>query len=304
MKFKSKLSFSLIFLAFSFFNLFSQEDSKSYSNWSVYWHPGSNWKVDRQYLTGILDFLPYAENSSISYDSVYSSGLSSTLQSNFSFVNFGIQFSPDKTFFKKEKNTLAFRANINYLGKNEISRRDGFANSFFVDSTYFPEYDFTVQVDSIHGQFYHMTLIENTVQIQLEALHKIQFNDHTNWYYGFSLGISNSYKRELRYSKVYVDERKETVNEGNYANLESHPEFLYSGSENIEFEKFKLKNQMGFLFAVPLGIEYTLSQKPNFWNRTRFFYEVQNGVRLNKTANNEYKATYLLNHGFGFRFLI
>lgn len=282
----------------------AQGPDRTYSNWSIYWHPGSNWKIDRQYLTGIQDFLPYAENSSITYDSVYSSGLYSTLQSNFSFVNFGIQFSPNLTFFKKEKNTLAFRANINVFGKNEMSRTDGYANSFFVDSTYFPEFDFTVQVDSVYGQFYYLTLSENTIQIQLEALHKIQFNDHTNWYYGLSLGLSNQINRELRYSKSNVAESKETVYEGKYANLESHPEFWDNGSENVEYEKFKLQNQMGFLFAVPMGIEFTLSQKPNFWNRTRFFYEVQNGLRFNKTAYNQYKATYLLNHGFGLRYLI
>lgn len=299
---KRILIFAIAVLHGSYF--LAQGPDRTYSNWSIYWHPGSNWKIDRQYLTGIQDFLPYAENSIITYDSVYSSGLYSRIQNNFSLANFGIQFSPNKSFFKKEKNTLAIRMSVNFLGKNQLSRSDGFLNSFFVDSTYFPEYDFTVQVDSIHGQSYYMTLFEKTVQSQFDLIHKIQFNKYTNWYYGLTVGMSYKNNREIWFSKGYIDDRKETIYSGMNANLESHPVFGDNSTENIEFEKFKLKSQLGFLFAVPLGIEFTLSQKPNFWNRTRFFYEVQNGLRFNKTAYNQFKATYLLNHGFGLRFLI
>ena len=311
-----KIIFIHVFFA-SAFVAFGQNTENQKSNWSVYWHPGSNYLNDYHEYTGAGDFEPYLTESKWNNPSYAYTKESyhRVLGSNyFSLINLGVQYDFNNGFSKSGKTSISIRSGINFLGSSIKS--GGYYNleQVLIDSTYNADYDITLQKDSLYTEGYYVFQEKKTVRWQNEILHKHLLFERLGIYYGVGLALSLEYDMRLLEQYAKNEYFVQTQSEGNrlyYYNYYPEPELSSSlGSVNtipVDHEETtrKLKAKLGYSDYFPLGLDFRLSKKDEkFISRITFFGEGQIGFNFNQNAYNDWKSSMWLNHGLGMRFQI
>lgn len=189
-------------------------------------------------------------------------------------VLMGIQFS-DKQRTAYKKNPL-LRVGVSYLS-------GGIINGYFNQDMTKP-YD-TLTSSQTGQVVYRDSIINRSVsmnyrsqQIRLDASFIFRTNPEARWslYAGIGLtaGVSLNASTNISYSSsntISSDNNSNGVFFGGY----------YSGPSNYRTENHKNSTNLGASVYIPMGVDFRLGRKREFWKRTHLFYEARPGINMN-----------------------
>ena len=143
----------------------------------------------------------------------------------------------------------------------------------------------TVYLDSTINKNYEMNY--SSQQLRLDGSFIYRTNPDERWYLfggvGFNAGFSIKANTEIRYNS-YLD--------NNYSSN------YFSTSIT---EKYKNKNMFVGSVYVPIGLDFRLGVKREFWKRTHLFYEFRPSVNFTTIPEIKTMANTGLQHGIGLR---
>ena len=115
--------------------------------------------------------------------------------------------------------------------------------------------------------------------------------------FGASLGVSINAKTDIYYSKNKFSETM--FQNGN---------LIYENTRNdgdeYETETFRNKTNIGLSAYVPLGIDFRIGKKNEFWKRAHLYYELRPGLNMTTIPELRTIINPGIQYGLGFRFSI
>ena len=194
--------------------------------------------------------------------------------SNFQSIQLGLSFA------KCPKGTL--RIGISNV-HSELLNTSGFNyEGYVVDTLISSQTGQMYYVDSTISNYYNGNYSND--QLRLDAAYIFEVNAGKRWAFhaGLGLSIGMSYRSTTRLrTEEYIQP---------YSGYEST-----SNSQNIESESYGNFMVMGGSAYIPLGINFKLGNKREFWKPFVIYNEFRPTIQLNSIPNNTVK----LNVGFG-----
>jgi hypothetical protein len=194
--------------------------------------------------------------------------------SNFQSIQLGLSFA------KCPKGTL--RIGISNV-HSELLNTAGFKyESYVVDTLISSQTGQMYYVDSSISNYYNGNYSND--QLRLDAAYIFEINAGKRWAFhaGLGLSIGMSYRSTTTLlTEEYIQP---------YSGFESN-----ANSENIESESYGNFMVMGGSAYIPLGINFKLGNKREFWKPFVIYNEFRPTIQLNSIPNNTVK----FNVGFG-----
>lgn len=210
-------------------------------------------------------------------------------------VLMGIQFS-DKQRTAYKKNPL-LRLGISYLS-------GGIINGYFNQNMTKP-YD--TLTSSQNGQvLYRDSIINRSVsmnyrsqQIRLDASFIFRTNPEARWslYAGIGLtaGVSLNASTNISYNSSNTISNDNNNNNGGFFGN------YYSGSSNYRTESYKNATNIGASVYIPMGVDFRLGRKREFWKRTHLFYEARPSINMSSIPELGTMLNATVQQGIGLR---
>lgn len=232
-----------------------------------------------QQLT-LTEMNPFAPNSSILAKdySGFNSSAYKTIYSNQSFsALIGIGF--------KEQPNYLIRVGVNYSSKTNFigsaGRMDSYAydtltssqtgEQFYLDSVVYKSVDFNQSVE----------------QFSLDASFLFRTNPEKRWSLqggiGFMLGTSLN-----------------SITHLSYYQWTSTPNEMFTNQKN-EYEQFRNKNYLTTSLFLPLGIDFRIGNKREFWKLIHLFYEARPSVGISVIPESSTQTQFYLAQGIGLK---
>ncbi|MFT5877522.1 MAG: hypothetical protein ACI8SA_001384 [Dokdonia sp.] len=153
-------------------------------------------------------------------------------------------------------------------------------------------------IDSIASSSYNMNY--SSQQIRLDASLIYRTNPEARWSFfagfGITVGASIASQTNISNYENYYFSSANNENGGFYPSAyNSYYYDPYSG----ETEVIKNKTNMAYSAYIPLGIDFRVSNKNEFWERVHLFYELRTGINMLSIPELETYTTMEWQHGFG-----
>jgi hypothetical protein len=291
--------FSAVMLMTVFFSVFGQEQQpkkiKKISITDIYIQSG--FFSARNNDGTPSDFKKLAPQSvllnNIMPDFYQPGGFSSTSNNMFS-VLLGLQFNDKpKTFY--EGNPL-LRVGISYISGTTLTGGlfDEVRKPY--DTLTSSQTGQTVYIDSINTKNYSMSY--SSEQLRLDGSLIFRTNPESRWSIFTGMGITAGVSFNANTNIYYNSNGKA---EARYANGNSFSSYGYSSSGNIKTEKFRNKTNIGLSIYIPLGIDFRIGKKREFWKRTHLFYELRPGINVTSIPELRPITNASVQHGIGLR---
>ena len=194
--------------------------------------------------------------------------------SNFQSIQLGLSFA------KCPKGTL--RIGISNVHNELLNASGHYYESHVIDTLFSSQTGQMYYVDSTISNNYNGNYSND--QLRLDAAYIFEVNAGKRWAFhaGLGLSIGMSYRSTTRLrTEEYIQP---------YSGYEST-----SNSQNIESESYGNFMVMGGSAYIPLGINFKLGNKREFWKPFVIYNEFRPTIQLNSIPNNTVK----LNVGFG-----
>lgn len=152
-------------------------------------------------------------------------------------------------------------------------------------------------VDSVNISSYSMNYTSD--QLRLDGSLLFRTNPSARWSaftgIGFATGIS------LRsYTTIFYYNEKRTESDRIAAGMYSP--FYFEGVGALKTETFKNKMNFSASVYVPLGVDFRVGKKRDFWKRMHVFYEMRPGVNITAVSELRTVVNTSLQQGVGLRF--
>lgn len=151
-------------------------------------------------------------------------------------------------------------------------------------------------IDSVTTQNYSMDY--SSEQLRFDGSLIFRTNPEARWSLfagiGITAGLSINANTYIYYSKY---DRTETNN----LNGNNYSSYSYSGSDNSKTENYRNKNNFGLTTYIPMGIDFKIGKKREFWKRTHLFYELRPGINLTSIPELRTITNANVQHGLGLR---
>ena len=251
------------------------------------------------YSTGTLaDFKTLAPNSVLLNSNLISSSQLNTpffyhgnANSLFSAM-LGFQFSDKQK--SKYKNNIQLRVGITYSSNSSFSGTMNSKETKPFDTLTSALTGQTIFVDSVIKKGLDMTY--SSEQLRLDAALIFRTNSDARWSLfsglGVTAGISINAETQIHYSKYEGTETRKP-NDDHYFSSS------YYGSSDIEV--IKNKNNFGFSAYIPLGIDFRIGKKREFWKRTHIFYELRPSINVTYIPELSAMTNTFVQHGLGIK---
>jgi hypothetical protein len=213
-------------------------------------------------------------------------------------VLLGFQFSDKQKILYKANPVL--RLGISYYSGTTLQGGLFKMNSKPYDTLTSSQTGQVVYIDSVYTQNYSMDYLSE--QLRLDGSVIFRTNPEARWSLyagiGFTVGLSVNANTEIYYSKYGRTETRYPNGNTSY----SYP-YYYPGSYISKTETFRNKTNFGVSTYIPMGVDFRIGKKGEFWKRTHLFYEVR--PSLNFTAIPELRTSThtSVQHGLGLRIL-
>jgi hypothetical protein len=202
-------------------------------------------------------------------------------------------------FLDKEKQT--YKSNMQLrLGFNYLANQ-GLLNSYFSETR--KPYDTLISqqtgqystLDSITYQFYGMNY--NSKQLRLDGSLIFKTNAEARWGLysgiGITFGASINASTNIMYSKYTIAEKPIGTNPNNNS----------TANGITKSEVYLQKNNIGASVYLPLGVDFRIGNKKEFWKHTHLHYELRPGINyLSIPELRAYTNTYI-QQGLGIRYV-
>ena len=150
-------------------------------------------------------------------------------------------------------------------------------------------------MDSIISKRYDMNYTSD--QVRLSGSLIFRTNPEARWSLfggvGATLGLSVKASTEINYSEYGYAEAK--YSNGYYTSYYDYE------SENSRTERFINKNNFNASAFIPLGIDFKIARKSEFWRRIHLYYEIQPGINITSIAELKTVSNVSIHQGIGLR---
>lgn len=215
------------------------------------------------------------------------SGMSMNSNTMFS-VMLGIKFGDTKN--KKYKPNPLLRLGISYFSGTSLTGYLYKETRKTYDTLTSSQTGQNIYLDSITSQSYGMNY--SSQQLRFDGSVIFRTNPEARWSLytgiGITAGLSINAKTEIYYSK----------NQYSNSNSTSYSSF---GSGDYKSENFKQKNNFGASTFIPLGVDFRIGKKREFWKRTHLFYELRPSINITSIPELRTTINPSLQHGLGLR---
>ena len=203
-------------------------------------------------------------------------------------------------FLDKEKqlykSNMQLRLGFSFLGNQ------GLLNSYYSETR--KPYDTLVSqqtgqystLDSITYQFYGMNY--NSKQLKLDGSLIFKTNSEARWGLyggiGLSFGASINASTSITYSKYTIAEKTFGTTTTNYNS---------SNNGVNKSEVFLQKNNIGGSVYLPLGVDFRMGKKKEFWKHTHLHYELRPGINYLSVPELRNYTNTCFQQGIGIRYV-
>jgi hypothetical protein len=280
-----------LFVSFSGFSQEDESSSRIKIN-SAWIFAGSTWQNSQ---SGTLsDFRRLAPASSILKEDL--AGYDEFLGLNFSNQR-GISGSVGIQFLDKEKKSLranpTLRLGFSYRNGEMLYGTLNRETSTVIDTLISSQTGAQLFLDSI----YYETISMNTYRESLMLDASLIFESHpgSRWTLFGGLGLSagysfNSYTEIFYFDNVMV----EAAVNGGFGSVSPNNQ-----ESNIEVETFNNDNSFLGEIYIPLGVDFTVGKKREFWKKIHLFYEARPGMQFTSIPELRSISRTQIHQGFG-----
>ncbi len=275
----------LLIISFSFFGQEQQPKTvKRISIHDIYIQAG--WLSEHNANAGTLtDFKKLAPQSVLLNNDLtgYSQSGGSISNTMFS-VMLGIQFSDkQKTTYKANPllrlGIIFSGTNLtNGLYKEDRKRYDTLTSSQTGQAVY---------VDSINSKNYSMNY--SSQQLRFDGSLIFRTNPEARWSLFTGIGITAGFSFNTNTNILY----------SKYSKISSFPSSISSYSNLTE--NYKNKNNFAFSSYIPMGIDFRIGKKREFWKRTHLFFELRPGINSTSIPELRTITNATMQYGFGLK---
>lgn len=215
----------------------------------------------------LSDFKTLAPQSTLLNNdfTTYTQSNGSVLTSNagFSYM-LGLQFRDrEKTNYKS--NPL-LRLGVSYFGGTTLDGNLYKQERKHYDTLFSKQSGKEYYLDSVTTTNYSMSY--RSQQIRFDGSLIFRTNPSARWSFysgmGITIGASINAQTDVFYSKY---------TSGNGSS------YSFAGS-SYKFETYRNKNNIGFSGYIPMGIDFRIGKKREFWKMTHLFYELRTGINM------------------------
>lgn len=222
-----------------------------------------------------------------------SGGFSLTSNTMFS-VMLGLQFS-DKQKTTYQTNPL-LRLGISYFSGTTLTGGLYKEDRKPYDTLTSTQTGQTVYIDSINSKNYSMNY--SSEQLRFDGSLIFRTNPEARWSIftgiGITAGLSINANTDIYYSNSGRTETR-------YPNGNTSSSYGNSSSDNYKTEKFRNKNNFGASTYIPMGIDFRIGKKREFWKHTHLFYELRPGINITSIPELRTITNASIQHGLGLR---
>lgn len=227
-----------------------------------------------------------------------SGGFSLTSNTTFSAM-LGLQFS-DKQKTAYKTNPL-LRLGISYFSGTSLTVSLYKVDRKTYDTLRSAQTGQTVYLDSVTTKSYGMNY--SSEQLRFDGSLIFRTNPEARWSLfagiGITAGLSINAYTDIYYSKF--DRIETRYPNGNNSSSYYFSSYYYSGTDNHKTEKYRNKNNFGLSTYIPMGIDFRIGKKREFWKRTHLFYELRPGINITSIPELRTITNASIQHGFGLR---
>ena len=207
-------------------------------------------------------------------------------------ANIGISFLNKKT---NTYRNMTLRAGVSYMSSNYTSYLNKTTNTRF-DTLNSSNGGPSAYLDSVRNESLNMQYRSQDLRADVAVIFRTKPEARWSLYggIGFTVGAS---------IRAYTD-----INAGEYTSVES----TYDGTvstistyseydQHSDSERFSNKTSMGYSVYLPLGVDYRMANKSEFWKRLHLFYEAKPFVSFTTLDNIGTISTAGIQNGVGLR---
>lgn len=210
-------------------------------------------------------------------------------------VMLGIKFS-DKQKSKYKPNPL-LRLGISYFSGRTLSNNLYKENRKTYDTLTSSQTGQTIYMDSVFVRSYGMYYVGQ--QLRLDASLIFRTNPEARWSLfagvGLTTGFSFSAFTDINYSNYGRSESRSA--NGTILSTDRN----FSSFEAIKTERFNNKTNFGASAFLPMGVDFRMGKKREFWKRMHLYYELRPGINITSIPELRTFTTVSLQHGLGLR---
>jgi len=225
-------------------------------------------------LTDFKTLAPQSVLLNSDFTGYSSSNASGASGNNMFSVMLGIQFS-DKQKTTYKANPL-LRLGFSYCSGTTLIGSLNKEDSNAYDTLTSNQTGQTLYVDSVTERYYSMNY--SSQQLRFDGSLIFRTNPEARWSLFTGLGIIAGFSLNAKTS-IFYSKYDNTETRFPNGTIYSSSNSSYPG-DNIKKEEFKNKNNFGLSTYIPLGLDFRIGKKREFWKRIHLFYELRPAINI------------------------
>jgi hypothetical protein len=160
--------------------------------------------------------------------------------------------------------------------RNALSAGGSYTETFRIDTLTSSQTGEQIFVDSFSTHSYNASYSQEQLRLDASLLFRYNANKRWSFYGGIGANFGLSYNAETR-----IDQRVSP-----YGNSSAYGLFndIYYDAGTSEQETYENKGGFGFGVYAPLGIDFQVGKKRDFWMPIHLYLELRPGVNVNQIA--------------------
>lgn len=215
-------------------------------------------------------------------------------------VNLGIQFRNKQGSGYKANPQL--RLGFIYFKSTPLSATYYHENRQPYDTLTSSQTGQTYYIDSVSMNYYSMYY--SSQQFRLEGSLIFRTNPEARWSLyagiGLSAGVSLNANTDIYHSQYSYPQMADVS--GNYYGSPYYP--YYNNENDYYTETFRNKMNFGMSLSVPLGVDFRMANKSEFWRRLHLFYEIKPMLDITSIPEIRTIVNSGLQSSFGLRVMV
>jgi hypothetical protein len=134
-------------------------------------------------------------------------------------------------------------------------------------------------------------------QLRFDGSLIFRTNPEARWSLFTGIGITAGFSFNA-YSEIYFSQTNSI--EARFPNGNSSTYYSHFGND-WETEKFRNKNNLAFSTYIPMGIDFRIGKKSEFWKQTHLFYEIRPGINMTSIPELRTLTNRTIQHGLGLK---
>lgn len=188
-----------------------------------------------------------------------------------------------------------FRIGLSYNYNQSLTNNAYKEEKFAYDTLISANTGGRTPVDSVSYSSYNMDYSSQFVRLDASVIYRTNPEARWNFYGGFgaTFGVSIASQTNVYYHEYYYIQPND--NESSI--------FITQNGANGEHENEVTKNETSLAYSayIPLGLDFRIANKSEFWQRVHLFYEMRPSLEMISIPELSTYTTVAWQHGFGIK---